>query len=118
VTKAASLESIARALGAGFVETVDPYDIDASLLTFGRAREYEGLSVVIARQECVIMAMRGGIRRKPFSVNENCTGCKRCVAFGCPAIEFEGNSARINALCTGCGVCAKICPNNAIEVVK
>ena len=118
-TKITSIDAIARALGADFVETVDPYDSDAAIETFTRAKEFPGLSVVIAKQSCVINARRAGVRRKPFSVNsENCTGCKKCVQFGCPAIEFEGDSARINELCSGCGVCAQICENNAIEVVE
>jgi indolepyruvate ferredoxin oxidoreductase alpha subunit len=104
--------------GADFVETVDPYDINATIETFKRARDYQGLSVVIAKQVCVINARRAGIKRRPFMVNESCTGCRECVEFGCPAIEFEEDSARINSLCTGCGVCAQICPNDAIEVVK
>jgi indolepyruvate ferredoxin oxidoreductase alpha subunit len=117
-TKAVSLAALAKALGADFVEAVDPYDVNATIETFKRARDYQGLSVVIAKQACVINARRAGIKRKPFMVNESCTGCQECVEFGCPAIEFEEDSARINSLCTGCGVCAQICPNDAIEVVK
>jgi len=117
-TKAVSLEAVANALGADFVETVAPYDIEATIETFKRAKECPGLSVVIAKQACVISALRAGVRRRPFVVNsENCNGCKKCVKFGCPAIEFDGETARINVLCTGCGVCAQICENNAIEVV-
>ncbi len=117
-TKAVSLASLAKALGADFVEIVDPYDLYATIETFKRARDYQGLSVVIAKQVCVINERRAGIRRKPFMVNENCTGCRECIEFGCPAIEFEEDRARINSLCTGCGVCAQICPSEAIEVVK
>jgi indolepyruvate ferredoxin oxidoreductase alpha subunit len=118
-TKTVSIDAVARALGADFVETVDPYNADAAIETFTRAKEFPGLSVVIAKQSCVITARRAGVRRAPFVVNTaNCTGCKKCVQFGCPAIEFEGESARINALCSGCGVCAQICENDAIEVVK
>ncbi|MBN1762418.1 MAG: indolepyruvate ferredoxin oxidoreductase subunit alpha [Methanomicrobia archaeon] len=118
-TTVASLDAIARALGADFVETVDPYDVKRAIETFTQAKEFPGLSVVIAKQSCMITARRAGVRRKPFVVNTaNCTGCKKCVQFGCPAIEFEGDSARINALCSGCGVCAQICENDAIEVVE
>jgi len=117
-TKSVSFEALARALGADFVETVDPYNVKATIETFKRARDYQGLSVVIVKRACVINERRAGIMRKPFMVNENCTGCRECVEFGCPAIEFDGDSARINSLCTGCGVCAQICPNDAIEMVK
>ena len=117
-TKSASLEAICRALGAGFVEAVDPYDLDLAIETFQRAKEYEGLSVVIAKQDCVITARRHGRRAKAFQVNDNCVGCRSCIDFGCPAIEMEKEAASISSLCTGCGVCAKICPSSAIEVME
>jgi indolepyruvate ferredoxin oxidoreductase alpha subunit len=117
-TVGVSLEAVAKALGAGLVETIDPYDLDGAIEGFKRAKEFPGLSVIIARQACVIKARRGGTGRKAFAVGEGCEGCRLCVDFGCPAIEFEGEKARINALCTGCGVCAKICPSSCIEEVK
>jgi indolepyruvate ferredoxin oxidoreductase alpha subunit len=113
-----SLEAIARALGAGFVETVDPYEVDKAIDLFKRAREFSGLSVVVARQACVIHARKGRGRRMAFRVSDECAGCRICAEFGCPAIEIEGERARINSLCTGCGVCAQICPSQAIEVVE
>nr|QNO52490.1 indolepyruvate oxidoreductase subunit IorA [Methanosarcinales archaeon ANME-1 ERB6] len=116
-TKSVSIEAIANALGADFVETVDPYDLNATLETFRKAKECHGLSVVIAKQACITNAIRAGVRRKPFRVNDNCVGCRECVDFGCPAIEFHEDRARINSLCTGCGVCAQICPSEAIEEV-
>ncbi len=116
---ALSLEDICRSLGAGFVETADPYDLESAIETFERARDHPGLSVVVAKRACVISEIRAGIRRPRFKVDEEkCGGCKLCVKFGCPAIEFDGNVAKIKALCSGCGVCAAICPQKAIEVVK
>ncbi|HDS45760.1 MAG TPA: indolepyruvate ferredoxin oxidoreductase subunit alpha [Methanomicrobia archaeon] len=117
-TKAVSLEAIAKALGADLVETVNPLELDGTIETFSRARDFQGLAVIIAKQACVTDTRRAGMRRKPFRVNaELCTGCKKCVEFGCPAIEFDGEHARTNALCSGCGVCAQICPSAAIEEV-
>lgn len=114
-----SLEDICRSLGAGFVETADPYDLESTIETFERARDYPGLSVVVARRACVISAIRAGDRRPRLAVDsEKCGSCQVCVKFGCPAIEFDGNVAKINALCSGCGVCAAICPQKAIEVMK
>ena len=78
-TKAASLEALAKALGADSVETTDPYDLNATIETFRRARECQGLSVVIAKQACMTNSRRKGIRRRPFRVNENCSGCKNCI---------------------------------------
>jgi len=116
-TSAVSIEALAKALGAGLVETVDPYHLDETLESFQRAKEYPGLSVIIARQPCVIKARRGGARPQFFLVGEECKGCKICLDFGCPAIEFEKDKARINALCSGCGVCAAICPAFVIREV-
>ncbi|MFZ2472456.1 MAG: indolepyruvate ferredoxin oxidoreductase subunit alpha [Methanothrix sp.] len=114
-----SIEALAKALGAGLVETVDPYHLDDTLESFQRAKDYPGLSVIIARQPCVIKARRSNSRPKPFQVGEECKGCKICIDFGCPAIEFENDKARINELCSGCGVCAAICPASVIsEVAK
>ncbi|MDD1723086.1 MAG: thiamine pyrophosphate-dependent enzyme, partial [Methanothrix sp.] len=112
-----SLEALAKALGAGLVETVDPYQLDETIKSFERARDYPGLSVIIARRPCVIKARKAGQRPRPLQVNDECKGCKICIDFGCPAIEFEEERARINSLCTGCGVCAAICPALAIEEV-
>jgi indolepyruvate ferredoxin oxidoreductase, alpha subunit len=112
-----SIEALAKALGAGLVETVDPYHLEESLECFQRAKKYPGLSVIIARQPCVIKARRSGARPKLLQVGEDCIGCKICIDFGCPAIEFEKNKAKINALCTGCRVCAAICPTSAIQEV-
>ncbi|HJH29577.1 MAG TPA: indolepyruvate ferredoxin oxidoreductase subunit alpha [Methanosarcinaceae archaeon] len=116
-----SIENLCRGLGAEFVEVVDAYDRKATEEVFKRAKEYNGTSVVIAEQACVIDARRAGIRLKPYVIDvDKCTGCKQCVKFGCPAIEFDSESkhANITALCTGCGVCGQICKFDAISEVK
>ena len=110
-----SLESICRACGVSFVETVDPYDLPVLLDTFRQAKERDGVKVVIAKQPCVIMARRSGIRRKLYRVDpDRCTGCGVCRTFGCPAIAYDGDKAVITGLCSGCGVCTDICPAGAI----
>ena len=50
-----------------------------------------------------------------------CGNCNACIdTFGCPAFYREDGVIQINpGLCTGCGVCAELCPNSAIvEVVQ
>lgn len=115
------LETLCKSMGAGFVETVDPYDLDKAEEVFRRAKDYRGTSVVITEQLCVIDAKRSGIRRKPFVIDaDRCVGCKKCVNLGCPAIEFdvETKKASINMMCTGCGVCDCLCMFDAISEVK
>ncbi|MGP8329317.1 MAG: indolepyruvate ferredoxin oxidoreductase subunit alpha [Methanosarcinaceae archaeon] len=116
-----SIKKLCQGLGAKFVEVVDAYDYKATEEVFKRAKEYVGTSVVIAEQACVIDARRAGIRLKPYMIDVGkCTGCKQCVKFGCPAIEFDTKSkhAKITALCTGCGVCVHVCKFGSISVVE
>ncbi len=120
-TVAVSISNICRALGAEFVEETDPYDLISTEDVFRRARNHTGTSVVITRQPCVIDLRRSGVKKVAFGVDQDkCTGCKACVRFGCPATEFDNElkSARINNMCTGCGVCAQICKFGAIMEVK
>jgi indolepyruvate ferredoxin oxidoreductase alpha subunit len=110
-----SLDAICRACGATFVEMVDPYDVTGMVSVLQEAKKKSGVKVIIAKQMCVIMARRAGVKRGRFTVNtEACTGCRTCVRFGCPAIEFADEKARINELCNGCGVCADLCSFGAI----
>ncbi|MCX6687626.1 MAG: 4Fe-4S binding protein, partial [Methanoregula sp.] len=60
-------------------------------------------------------ARRAGVKRGRYTVDADaCTGCGTCVRFGCPAIEFADEKANINDLCSGCAVCAQLCPAGAI----
>lgn len=114
-TPAVSLDAVCRACGVTFVEAVDPYDITGTVNVLQDAKKRKGVRVVIARQMCVISARRAGVKRGRYMVDpEACTGCGTCVRFGCPAIEFSDEKAYINDLCSGCSVCAQLCPVGAI----
>jgi indolepyruvate ferredoxin oxidoreductase alpha subunit len=116
-----AFDKLCSAMGAEFVEVVDPYDMAATEDVLERAKAHEGVSVVIAKRACVISAAREGIRYTPFMVDTDlCKGCRKCLKFGCPAIEFDENSKKaiINSMCSGCGLCAEICTFNAIVEVK
>jgi len=110
-----SLDAVCRACGVNFVETVDPYDLTGTINVLGEAKKRDGVKVIIARQMCVITARRAGVKRVRYTVDmDACTGCGTCVRFGCPAIEFFYEKARITELCNGCSVCAQLCPAGAI----
>jgi len=116
-----SLSELCKAMGAGFVSVVDPYKLEETQEAFKAAKEFKGTAVVIARHLCVISGKRAGIKRILYTVDpEKCEGCKQCVKFGCPAVEFdeENKCATITALCSGCGVCAQICKFEAIREAK
>ncbi|MDI3502556.1 MAG: indolepyruvate ferredoxin oxidoreductase, alpha subunit [Archaeoglobi archaeon] len=117
-TVSISLEDIARACGVQDIHIVDPYDLKETMEAFEKAKNFEGVSLVICRQSCVIDARRRGVKRGLFEVDaERCVGCRKCLELECPAIEFD-ERASINFLCTGCGVCAQICPVGAIQEVR
>ncbi|MDD1667514.1 MAG: indolepyruvate ferredoxin oxidoreductase subunit alpha [Methanomicrobiales archaeon] len=110
-----SLEAICRACGVSFVETVSPYDLPSTVEVMKAAKAQKGVKVVIAKQPCVITARRAGVRRTAYAVDRDaCTVCGTCIRFGCPAIEMVDERASIGELCSGCGVCAQICPSGAI----
>ena len=52
------IATIARALGARRVETVDPHDLPGTIAAFRRAEEHSGLSVVIAKRPCPVAEQR------------------------------------------------------------
>jgi len=125
--KQIKIEEVAKALGADFVEVVDPYDIKATVETMKRALQVEGVSVVVSRRVCALHRIgelrRARIQWPLYQVNEEkCTGCKICInAYGCPAIywDAETGKAKIDELmCWGCGGCAQICPFDAFEKVR
>ncbi|HJJ39455.1 MAG TPA: indolepyruvate ferredoxin oxidoreductase subunit alpha [Methanocorpusculum sp.] len=112
-----SLEELVKACGVSFVESVDPYDLTLLLAVLKEAKEKKGVKVIIAKQPCVIMNKRLGIKRSRYVVEtDRCIKCGACIKYGCPAIETDvSGAAKTTALCTGCGVCADICPAGAIH---
>lgn len=120
---AVELEGLVRGCGVKWLRVVDPYDIKTTTETVKEALRQEGVSVIIARRECALIAKRdkeGAILKKHFIDQEACHKCKTCVdRFQCPAISSANKVQTIDdALCAGCGVCAQVCPWKAIKEVK
>jgi indolepyruvate ferredoxin oxidoreductase alpha subunit len=55
-------------------------------------------------------------QRKPFEVTDKCQNHRDCMSYlACPAFYVWNERIKIDPnLCTGCAVCAQICPENAI----
>ncbi|MDR1993424.1 MAG: 4Fe-4S binding protein [Nitrososphaerota archaeon] len=111
-TKRINIEEITRAVGIEKVVSVDPYDLKTTIQALRETISYEGPSVIIAKRPCPLLNQRG----LPREIKKGCGGCRVCTeAFGCPAISQPGTKAEIDtALCSGCGVCEKVCPFGAI----
>jgi len=107
--------AVVKALGVPVVKEADPYQLAETVAAIKEAVEYEGPAVVILKRECVSLVKPTAICRVD---SEACNGCKVCVnKIGCPALIPEGQKIMITESCTGCGLCAQICPSAAIEEV-
>ena len=122
-TKEVQIEDVAKALGVEHVYTVDAYDIKGVEKALKDALASEEAAVVVARRECALLPE---VRKTyvPLRVDlEKCNGCGLCFRVGCPAIlrsdEVDPKTKRHKMeidplLCTGCEVCAQVCPRGAI----
>ncbi len=80
-------------------------------------------AVLITREECALLPSAKA-RWVPLEVvSDKCNGCTLCFRVGCPAIlksdQMDPKTGRPLAvidplLCTGCEICAQICPRDAI----
>ena len=119
-TPAVSIEELAKASGASYVDVINPGNLKKAAETFKKGLQNEGVSVIISRSPCIMLKSKE--KRPIFQINqEKCTQCQICLQqFNCPAIyKRDDGSIHINELlCTGCGVCVQVCPQKAIEVKK
>jgi len=110
-------EKIAESMGV-FTRVVDPYNLEETIKALKEAVEYKGVSMVVARRECALIRKT---KSEPYYIDEEkCIHCFTCVnKLGCPAIVRDGDRVYIDEkFCTGCGVCAQVCPVQAIKVRK
>jgi indolepyruvate ferredoxin oxidoreductase alpha subunit len=118
-TQAVELESLVKGIGIKDVNVVDAFDLKAIEATIRRSVDNDEPSVIIARGPCPLSVKTTGT---PFEVDtEECIGCLDCLDIGCPAISISEEVACIDAdMCVGtaCGVCAQVCPQDAISESK
>jgi indolepyruvate ferredoxin oxidoreductase alpha subunit len=116
-----SIEAVVRAIGVDHVTTIKPYKVKKSIAAIKAAINYKGVSVIISEEICALYANALKLpKRKPFHVSAKCQNHKDCISsLACPAFYIWNERVKIDAnLCTGCAVCAQICPENAILPVK
>ncbi len=124
-TKAVDFAAVAKALGADYVAKVRPNNFEETVHVLEEAFSRRGLRVIIAEEPCALLGRKLGLwKTPPEVVKERCEGylcsaCRACLRIGCPAVGWKDGKARIiEELCTGCGLCIAVCPNDAIVEVE
>jgi indolepyruvate ferredoxin oxidoreductase alpha subunit len=116
-----SIEAVVRALGVGHVSVVRPYNVRKSIAAIREAVAFKGVSVVISKEKCTLYAK--GLKQlkgKAFQITDRCRNHRDCINdLACPAFFIDGDRVRIDGdICTGCAVCAQVCPEHAISPVR
>jgi indolepyruvate ferredoxin oxidoreductase alpha subunit len=112
-----SIEAVVRAIGFPHVTVVKPYKVKKSIEAIRAAIDSKGVSVIISQETCSLYAKSLKLpQRKPFEVTDKCRNHRDCMDnLACPAFYVWNERIKIDPnLCTGCAVCAQICPENAI----
>jgi len=119
-----SIEKIVEAMDCPSI-VADPFDIAGTTAIVYRLLKQKGLKVLILRQKCATLV--GVPKDKPrVWVDEDICRSDMCGCgkfcnriWGCPGNTWNSDTgkARIDdVVCTGCGVCASLCPAGAIKI--
>ncbi len=116
-----SIENVVKGLGAPHITKIKPFKIKKSIQAIKEALEFKGVSVIIAEEICVLYANSLKMKQgKPFQITSKCKDHRDCMnQIACPAFFIWDDRVQIDPdLCTGCAVCAQICPENAILPIR
>jgi indolepyruvate ferredoxin oxidoreductase alpha subunit len=117
------LEGLIRSLGIQTVATMEAFDVDKIEKTLKGWLKKDEPAVLIVRDECALLPSARSEWFPLHVIEGKCNGCALCFRIGCPAIiksafddhKYKRPLAEIDLLlCTGCDICAQICPQDAI----
>ncbi|MGC8777449.1 MAG: thiamine pyrophosphate-dependent enzyme, partial [Candidatus Caldatribacteriaceae bacterium] len=107
--------ALGKAIGIPQVERINAYEIEKLRELLQKAFTVSHPTLIVVEGPCQLKKKE---KHVPFAVQDMfCLLCGLCASTGCPAIE-KGETIRIAfERCAGCGVCATLCPFEAIEEV-
>jgi indolepyruvate ferredoxin oxidoreductase alpha subunit len=116
------MEDLIKAIGVQGLYVVDPYDLSETEEALNKAKDGDGVQVIIARRPCLISAKKAGAlpktkRRVASTCKNYFASCKLCGTLFCPSISYSDSCAQISEDCNGCGVCEQLCEFGAIKTV-
>lgn len=125
---ALDIKKICEAMGVR-VEVADSFDfIEARKTIADLLKDTSGVRVLILKQPCALSPARKGKKIWNVSVDtEKCLGeecgCNRLCTriFKCPGLIWDSTKKKTSIddfVCVGCGVCAQVCPENAMIIEK
>ena len=116
-----SIPKILEAAGVSPVIEVNPFDQKAAVEAVKKAYESKGVSAVIFKSPCIAVAGKLGFPKPSAKTVDikKCIGCQKCIReLGCPALSIIKGEKKVEidaSTCTGCGLCASVCPCGAIK---
>jgi heterodisulfide reductase subunit A len=82
--------------------------------TMAQALAAVGRAGVLLSKETLTLS--GTISKHNRDICMSCLACLRVCPFGSPYIDEEGRISHDEVKCTGCGICAGVCPAKAFQV--
>lgn len=114
-----SIEAAVKGLGVKKVITVNPFHYRQTVEAMQQIAGFHGVSVLISQAFCPLYerTLPEFKQKRAYCVRrERCKDHRTCLSkTGCPALYIAETGVEIDShRCTGCSLCAQLCPEKAI----